>query len=85
MLLILARPLTLWRGVLAASMVLCVAVILAVPALRDFYALQLPDTDVAAAALGVAAGAVVILESGWRITRFVAHRRGGIEPGPVAA
>jgi cation-transporting ATPase E len=84
-LLILARPLTLWRGVLAASMVLCVAVILAVPALRDFYALQLPDTDVAAAALGVAAGAVIILESGWRITRFVAHRRGGIEPGPVAA
>ena len=31
-LMILARPITLWRGVLAASMVLCVAVILAVPA-----------------------------------------------------
>ena len=84
-LMILARPITLWRGVLAASMVLCVAVILAVPALRDFYALELPDADVVGAALGVALGAVVILESGWQITRFVAHRRGGVQPGPVTA
>ena len=66
-------------------MVLCVVVILAVPALRDFYALQLPDTDVAAAALGVAAARRDHPRVGWRITRFVAHRRGGIEPGPVAA
>jgi cation-transporting ATPase E len=84
-LLILARPITLWRGVLAGSMVLCVAVILAVPALRDFYALELPDADVVGAALSVALGAVIILESGWRITRFVAHRRGRAQPGPLPA
>jgi cation-transporting P-type ATPase E len=88
-LLILARPLTLWRGVLAGAMVLCVAVILAVPALRDFYALQLPNTEVTAAALGVAAGAVILLETGWRTTQFIARRRaalgGHVDPGPAPA
>jgi cation-transporting ATPase E len=74
-LLILARPLTVWRGVLAASMIACVGIILAVPALRDFYALELPPGDVTASALAVAAAACVLLEVGWRTTRTIARRR----------
>jgi len=81
-LLILARPMTLWRGALAAAMVLAAAIILAVPGLRDFYALRLPPGDVTASALAVAAGAVAVLEAGWRTTRALARHRGA-SAGPT--
>jgi hypothetical protein len=44
----LARPFNWWRTVLVAAMVLSIAVILFVPALRNFYALQVPDADIVA-------------------------------------
>ena len=66
-----ARPFNWWKTVLVASMVGAVAVILVVPALRDFYALQLPPADVAVEAAIVAGVAIVLLEVGWRFSRVI--------------
>jgi cation-transporting ATPase E len=88
-LLILARPLTLWRGTLAAAMIAAFGIILAVPALRDFYALQLPPAEVTADAFAVAAVACVVLEVGWRTAQSIARRRAAhdaeMEPVSTAA
>jgi hypothetical protein len=43
--------------------------------LRDFYALELPPANVLAEAAIVAAGAVALLEVGWRFSRVVGQRR----------
>jgi len=48
---------------------------LAVPGARDFYALDLPAATVLAEAAAIAAGAVALLEVGWR-TRGVAAAAG---------
>ncbi len=74
-LLILARPVNWWRGLLAALMVVSVATILAVPFLRHFYALQLPPLHVAGEAAIIAFTAIVLIEIGWRATRHVGVRR----------
>ena len=74
-LVIQARPFNWWKTVLVASMVASVAVILAVAALRDFYAFQLPPADVAIESAIVAGVAIVLLEVGWRLSRVVTQRR----------
>ncbi|MFI5048208.1 MAG: HAD-IC family P-type ATPase, partial [Acidimicrobiia bacterium] len=70
-----ARPFNWWKTLLVASMAGSIAVILVVPALRDFYALQIPPADVAVEAAIVAGIAVVLLEVGWQFSRVVAQRR----------
>ena len=50
-------------------------IILVVPGLRDFYALELPPADVLGEAAIVAGVAMLLLEVGWRFSRVVAHRR----------
>jgi cation-transporting ATPase E len=74
-LVIQARPFNWWKTLLVASMVGVVAVILAVPALRDFYAVQLPPADVLGEAAIVAGVAIVLLEVGWRFSRVIGSRR----------
>jgi cation-transporting ATPase E len=74
-LVILARPFNWWKTVLVASMAGCVALILVVPWLRDFYALQFPPPEVVVEAGIVAATAIALLEVGWRLSRVVANRR----------
>ena len=74
-LVLLARPFNWWKTLLVGSMVLAVALIVAVPALSDFYALELPPDDVLAEAGLVALGAIVLLEVGWRASRVVGRRR----------
>jgi cation-transporting ATPase E len=79
-LVIQARPFTPlrkngWKALLVASMVGAVAVILLVPALRDFYAVQLPPAGVLGEAAIVAGGAIVALEIGWRFSRVIGSRR----------
>jgi len=74
-LLILARPLTAWRVLLIVGMVGAFVLALAVPGARDFYALDLPAATVLAEAAAIAAGAVALLEVGWR-TRGVAAAAG---------
>ena len=74
-LLILARPINWWRGLLAAAMAISVATILAVPIFRDFYALELPPLRVAGEAVAIAMAGIVLIELGWRTTRHVDKRQ----------
>ena len=64
-----ARPFNWWKTILVASMVGSIALILAVPALRDFYAVQMPPADVLGEAAIVAGVGIVLLEVGWRFSR----------------
>jgi cation-transporting ATPase E len=70
-----ARPFNLWKTLLVAAMVGAVGIILAVPWLRDFYALQLPPADVALEGAIVAGIAIALLEVGWRFSRVIGSRR----------
>jgi cation-transporting P-type ATPase E len=62
----LARPLTRYRAVLVLTMIGLFLGALAIPMVRDFYALSLPSIDVVASGLAVAAGGCVALELGVR-------------------
>jgi cation-transporting ATPase E len=64
---LLARPITLARAGLFAAMVAGFGVILAVPAFRDFFALEIPPGAVVAQTIAIAVVAMAILEVGWRI------------------
>ena len=75
-----ARPFTPmkqngWKAILVASMVGAVALILVVPGLRDFYAVQLPPAKVLGEAAIVAGVAIVLLEMFWRFSRVIGSRR----------
>ncbi|HXY94073.1 MAG TPA: HAD-IC family P-type ATPase [Acidimicrobiia bacterium] len=70
-----ARPFNWWKTVLVGSMAGCVALIMIIPPLRHFYALQFPPPDVVLEAGIVAGVAIVLLEVGWRLSRVVANRR----------
>jgi len=71
----LARPFNWWRTVLVAAMVGSIVIILFVPALRNFYALQVPDADVVAEMVAIGAIAVVAIELVWRVTQRTITRR----------
>jgi cation-transporting ATPase E len=73
---ILARPYTGHRGLLVGSMAGAFAAVLAVPALRDFFALDLPAAVVLLAGIGVASVGCAALELGWRVTGWVEGWRG---------
>ncbi|MEU9333936.1 cation-translocating P-type ATPase [Streptomyces sp. NPDC048290] len=68
---IIARPYTWWRIVLVATMGAAFVVVLVVPWLQDFFALKLVGTTMPWIAVGVAAGAAVVMEFLWR---WVDHR-----------
>ena len=74
-LVIQARPFNWWKTLLVGSMVAAMALTLAIPGLRDFYALQLPPNDVLVEAAIIAGVAIALLEVGWRLSRVVANRR----------
>jgi len=66
---ILARPITPFRGMLFGAMVAAFLGILAVPALREFYALELPPRDALLEGISVALVAVALLEVAWSISQ----------------
>jgi cation-transporting P-type ATPase E len=70
-----ARPFNWWKTILVGAMVGCVALIMVIPGLRDFYALEFPPADVVFEASIIAAAAILLLELGWRLSRVVANRR----------
>jgi cation-transporting ATPase E len=74
-LVIQARPFNWWKTLLVASMIGAVALIMVVPAFRDFYAVQLPPAEVLGEAAIVAGVAIVLLEVGWRFSRVIGNRR----------
>ena len=70
-----ARPFNWWKTLLVASMAGAVALILVVPGLRDFYAVQLPPAEVLGEAAIIAGIAIGLLELGWRFSRVIGSRR----------
>jgi cation-transporting ATPase E len=70
-----ARPFNWWKTLLVASMVGSIVLILVIPPLRDFYAVQIPPADVLGEAAIVAGVAIVLLEVGWRFSRVIGSRR----------
>jgi cation-transporting ATPase E len=69
---ILARPFTPQRFVLVGTMAVAFVVVLAVPAMRSFFALELPSVTVLLATWGVVSLELLLLEGGWRVS----HHRG---------
>ncbi|AZK94750.1 MULTISPECIES: cation-translocating P-type ATPase [Streptomyces] len=64
---IVARPYTWWRIALVATMGLGFLIVLVVPWLQEFFALKLVGTAMPWTAVGIAAGAGVLLEVAWRV------------------
>ncbi|MBM3661069.1 MAG: HAD-IC family P-type ATPase [Actinobacteria bacterium] len=71
----LARPFNWWRTLLVAAMAGSVAVILAVPWLRDFYALRIPSGAVLGELVVICALAVIAIEVVWQVTRRQIEQR----------
>jgi cation-transporting ATPase E len=75
---ILARPTNPWRAGLVLAMAGAFAVIMAVPGLQDFFALNPPRAELVLSAIGIAAAGGFVIELGWRITGWVrSHHSGG--------
>ncbi|MCL5960328.1 MAG: cation-translocating P-type ATPase [Chloroflexi bacterium] len=68
-LIILARPLTVWHSALIAAMVAGLGILLATPQIRQFFALDLPGWVVLGQTAAVATFAIVLLELGWQLTK----------------
>lgn len=71
----LARPFNWWRTLLVAAMTASIAVILAVPWLRDFYALKVPSGSVLAEMVAICVLSAVAIEIVWQFTRRSIERR----------
>jgi cation-transporting P-type ATPase E len=71
---ILARPTNPWRAGLVLAMAGAFAVIMAVPGLRDFFALNPPRAELVLAAIGIAAAGGFVIEMGWRVSGWVRSR-----------
>jgi cation-transporting ATPase E len=67
---LLARPITPWRFVLFAAMAGAFVLILAVPALRDFFALDFPSAPAMWGTIACAVGGVSALELGWQARQW---------------
>ena len=72
---ILARPITGPRLGLMVGLALAFVVVMALPAVRGFYALNLPPLLLSLAAVGIVAMAVGLLEGGWRTVNWIKQRR----------
>jgi cation-transporting P-type ATPase E len=66
---LLARPITPLRGALFGAMVGLFVIILAVPGIRDFFALEMPRRSITTAAVVCALVAVLVLEVGWQVVQ----------------
>ncbi len=74
---ILARPTNPWRAGLVLSMAAAFAVIMAVPGLQDFFALNPPRTELVLSAIAIATAGGFVIEMGWRMSGWVrAHKVG---------
>jgi cation-transporting ATPase E len=67
-LVILCRPMLWWKYVLVIGMAACFVGVLAIPALREYFDLPLPDARDIASAVGIGVIASAIIEAGWRLT-----------------
>ena len=67
-LVILCRPMLWWKVLLVIAMVIGFVGVLAIPGLRDYFDLPLPDARDIASAVGIGAIGAAIIEIGWRLT-----------------
>jgi cation-transporting ATPase E len=65
---VLCKPWTWWKEGLVATMVLGLVVILAVPWLRDFFALDLPQFTIIVQTAAISAAGIVLMELAWGVT-----------------
>ena len=65
---ILCRPMSWWKYVLIIAMVTAFLGALAIPGMRNYFDLPLPDTRDIASAIGIGVIAAAIIEIGWRVT-----------------
>lgn len=68
---ILARPFNTWRVGLVGSMAGAFFLILAIPSLRDYFDLPLPNSPDLLIAVGIAGAACALLELGWHVAGWV--------------
>ena len=68
---ILARPWNWWRLGLVSLMIGAFVLVLAVPPMARYFALDLPNLTVVFAGFGIAATACLLLEAGWRIFGWI--------------
>jgi cation-transporting ATPase E len=68
---ILARPFNTWRVGLVASMAGAFFLVLAIPGLREYFELPLPNSNDMLVAVGIAAIACAVLELGWHLAGWV--------------
>jgi cation-transporting ATPase E len=73
---ILARPTNPWRAGLELAMGAAFVVIMAVPAFRDFFAIEIPPGELFAAAVGIAVAGAAAIEAGWRFAGWVRSHHG---------
>ncbi len=64
----LARPLTIWKGVLLGAMVLAILIVFTVPFFLRIFALDMPGIRLILQTLGIAGIGVVLIEVIWRFT-----------------
>ncbi len=69
-LIMLARPFTMWRAALVVVISAAVVLIVAIPPSRDFFQLKIPDVLVVGEAAAVAGAAIAVLEMGWQAIRL---------------
>jgi cation-transporting P-type ATPase E len=67
---LMARPITPARALLVGAMVAAFLGILAIPSIRDWFALERPSGAVVEVALTCAVAAVIVLEVGWQMTQW---------------
>ncbi len=65
---ILCRPMSWWKYLLVIAMVLGFIGTLAIPGMRNYFDLPLPDPRDIATAVGIGMFAAAIIEIGWRVT-----------------
>ncbi len=68
---ILSRPFNSWRVGLVASMAGAFFLVLAIPGLREYFELPLPNPNDLLVAVGIAAIACAVLEVGWHLAGWV--------------
>jgi len=65
---ILCRPMSWWKYLLIIAMVIAFIGALAIPEMRNYFDLPLPDPRDIASAIGIGVIAAAIIEVGWRMT-----------------